>query len=97
MDLRIFLRRRMKWDSFLKRTYHFQKNSGVRQQVKKKKKKRIWHDDYVFFLLWMLIGMLAGGVALAVVVTLYVIQLSKYSTFLYSKEIVISGVKIVIM
>jgi hypothetical protein len=87
----------MKWDSFLKRTYHFQKNSGVRQQVKKKKKKRIWHDDYVFFLLWMLIGMLAGGVALAVVVTLYVIQLSKYSTFLYSKEIVISGVKIVIM
>jgi hypothetical protein len=77
--------------SILHQIYTEQINAVAEQQVTKKEK--IWHRNFRSFLLWMLIGILLGGIPLAVVVTLYTTQRSNHTSSTKSKLCVISIVK----
>jgi uncharacterized membrane protein YraQ (UPF0718 family) len=67
----------MRSHSFLQEVVRLQKKSQLEQPIKKKHRCR---DQHIFYLIWILIGMLVSGVALAAVVTLYLRPSCKQNT-----------------
>jgi hypothetical protein len=73
-----YTRRRMNSSSFLQQAYKSQKKSELKRPMEHK---HLWLEGHRLCLIWVLIGILTGGVGLATMVTLYVKQLCKYPVF----------------